>query len=327
MKVLSFIVPLYNSAKWLDKCLLSILNQDIPLEQMEIICVNDGSPDNSADIAREYSKEYPDTIVVLDQENQGPSGARNNGMRHATGKYLCFVDPDDYVEPNVYGCLVRQMEDENLDAIRFDYYTENENYEPVAEFAHPVPFDYTPKAMSGAEFMGTRLHSQCYIWTYIFRRNIIVDNQIWCFTGDYYDDTPWLPLVLQKVQRMNLTPIKVLHYIIRQGSLVRANSPQMIDRRIKGSLFVQEKLHEQMAESNDVNVKRWYRMMISHSAFGLLTMIATYRYAERKQYINILRQYGVFPLSIRLTSRNAAIKMIMASISPDLYCRFIHKRS
>ena len=96
MKVLSFIIPLYNSSQWLRKCLDSVLKQDIPLEQMEVICVNDGSPDNSADIACEYGKKYPNTILVLNQENQGPAGARNNGIRHAKGKYLCFFDPDDH---------------------------------------------------------------------------------------------------------------------------------------------------------------------------------------------------------------------------------------
>ena len=112
MKTLSFIIPLYNSAQWLQKCLYSVLNQDIPESEMEIICINDGSPDDSADIAREIAKEHP-SIIVIDQENQGPSGARNNGMRRATGKYLCFVDPDDFVEPNVYGGLIRQMEEQH----------------------------------------------------------------------------------------------------------------------------------------------------------------------------------------------------------------------
>ena len=100
MILLSIIIPLYNSAQWLEKCLYSVLKQDIPLAQLEIICINDGSPDNSASIARGISEEVKaqngfSPIIVLEQENQGPSGARNNGMRHASGKYLMFVDPDD----------------------------------------------------------------------------------------------------------------------------------------------------------------------------------------------------------------------------------------
>ena len=144
MKKLSYIIPLYNSAQWLKKCLYSVLNQDIPESEVEIICVNDGSPDNSAELAREIAKEHP-SIVVIDQENKGPSGARNNAMRHATGKYLCFVDPDDYVEPNVYGGLIKQMEEQQLDMLRFDYRVVNEYYEILPKRAFELAFDYTPQ--------------------------------------------------------------------------------------------------------------------------------------------------------------------------------------
>ena len=144
MKLLSVIIPLYNSSKWLPKCLDSVLSQDIPKELLEVICINDGSPDNSAQIARRYREDYPQSVVVLDQENQGPSGARNNGMRHATGKYLCFVDPDDYVEPQVFGRLVRQMEEERLDMLRFDYQIVSEDYKPIRKRDFELEFDYSP---------------------------------------------------------------------------------------------------------------------------------------------------------------------------------------
>lgn len=323
MKVLSFIIPLYNSAKWLEKCLYSVLAQDIPEEEMEIICVNDGSPDNSADLAREIGKKHP-SIIVIDQPNQGPSGARNTGMKAATGKYLCFVDPDDYVSPNVYGTLIKQMEEEQLDAIRFNYCTENEQYEPIQEFAHPVPFDYTPKLMSGDEFIGSRLHVACYIWTYIFRRDIIINNEIWCFTGDYFDDTPWLPLVLRKVKRMNITPLLVQHYIIRANSLVRADSPAMAERKIKGAIFVLDQLCEQMQTVTDDAVRSWYKTTMSHSAFGLLSMVAMNRCEECEKYIDMLKKYNVFPLSFRPISRMAAFKMHLANFSPLIYCKLIH---
>ena len=221
MKVLSYIIPLYNSATWLPKCLYSVLNQDIPEDEVEIICVNDGSPDNSAEIAREIAKEHP-CIIVIDQENQGPSGARNTGMRAATGKYLCFVDPDDFVEPNVYGSLVKQMEKEQLDMLRFNYQVVNEKYEVIPKRPFEYKFDYTPQLMTGTQFLSERLDIACNIWRYIYRRNIIVDNNIWCFVGDYYDDTPWLPLVLMKAERMNVSDTVVYDYMERSYSLVNA---------------------------------------------------------------------------------------------------------
>lgn len=325
-KLLSVIVPMYNSALWLPKCLDSIFNQGIDDSQLEVICVNDGSPDNSAEIAAQYQAIHPLSIIILNQENQGPSGARNNGIQHASGKYLCFVDPDDYVEPNCYDKLIRQMEEEHLDALRFNYFVEDENYNPALECKHPVPFDYTPRLMNGMEFIGERLGIQCYIWLYIFRRTIITDNQIWCYVGDYYDDTPWLPRVLMIVNRMNVTPRCVQHYIVRSDSLVRGNTPHMVEKKIKGFYFLIETLCQQLQFIQDKQVRRWYAMMLSHSALALLCLVCKGNTLCRKQAIDFLRQHHLFPLSTdRILFRNK-LKVTLANLNPELYCWIMSKR-
>lgn len=337
MKVLSFIVPLYKSAKWLRKCLDSVLEQDIPLEQMEVICVNDGSPDNSADIAREYKKEYPDAIVVLDQENQGPSGARNNGMRHATGKYLCFVDPDDYVEPNVYGRLVQQMEDEQLDMLRFNYQIVDEEYKPVEKREFEKQFDYTPKLMSGAEFLATRLDIACNIWRYMYRREIITKNEIWCFTGDYYDDTPWLPLVLMQAERMNICDTVVYDYLERSDSLVKTMNPMMQIRKSDGFILLLRYLEDELKTIVDgrlsiddkwkEGVVAWYKRMEAHSAVSLLTNIGSSQFSERKEYLRQLRELNIFPLSTETESKKTLRKIRLANFSPTLLIWFIRLKN
>lgn len=331
MKTLSFIIPLYNSATWLRKCLDSVLNQDLPLEQMEIICVNDGSPDNSADIAREYSLKYPNTFVVLDQENQGPSGARNNGMRHATGKYLCFVDPDDYVEPNVYGKLVKQMEDENLDMLRFNYQIVDEEYKPIEKREFEKQFDYSPKLMSGAEFLATRLDIACNIWRYMYRREIITKNGIWCFTGDYYDDTPWLPLVLLKAERMNICDIVVYDYLERSDSLVKTKNPKMMKRKSDGVILLLKYLEDERKKIMDgrlsvdekwkSGVVAWYKMIEAHAIIGLLTNIGTSFFSERKEYLHQLQELKVFPID------GLSLKAKLANISQRLFVFLIHLKN
>lgn len=332
MKTLSFIIPLYNSATWLRKCLDSVLNQDLPLEQMEVICVNDGSPDNSADIAREYSKEYPNTIVVLDQENQGPSGARNNGMRHATGKYLCFVDPDDYVEPNVYGKLVQQMEDENLDMLRFNYQIVDEDYKPVEKRPFEKTFDYTPKLMSGAEFLATRLDIACNIWRYMYRREIITENGIWCFTGDYYDDTPWLPLVLLKAERMNICDMVVYDYLERADSLVKSKNQNMIIRKSDGVILLLKYLEDERKSIDDRciearwrdGVNEWYRMIEAHAIVALLTNVGAHLFAVRHDYARKLQELKLFPLSNRSMTIQMRRKVWLANIHVLLLVWLVH---
>ena len=98
---LSVIVPVYNVERYLERCILSILNQDIPHEEYEIIMINDGSTDNSYEIATQLEKKY-NNIRLFTQENKGPSAARNYGINLAKGKYIWFIDSDDYI---VAGCL------------------------------------------------------------------------------------------------------------------------------------------------------------------------------------------------------------------------------
>lgn len=326
MKKLSFIIPLYNSAQWLEKCLCSVLKQDIPEADMEIICVNDGSPDNSAELAREIAKEHP-SIIVIDQENQGPSGARNTGMRHATGKYLCFVDPDDYVEPNVYGGLVKQMEDQQLDMLRFDYQIVNENYEIVPKRAFEMQFDYTPQLMTGTEFLINRLDIACNIWRYIYRTDIITMNNIWCYTGDYFDDTPWLPLVLMKAERMNICKTVVYDYQERSDSLVNASSPKAIQRKIDGGIMLLKILNEQLKSIEDKGIHRWYGMVITLIVVSLMTWIGTYQYNNRNKYLSVIDSLNLFPLQNIKQVRKSTRKLRLLNISPRFFLWLLHLKN
>ena len=326
MKKLSYIIPLYNSALWLEKCLYSVLNQDLPESEVEIICVNDGSPDNSADLAREIAKEHP-SIMVIDHENQGPSGARNTGMRHATGKYLCFVDPDDFVEPNVYGGLICQMEDEQLDMLRFDYQIVDENYNLVPKRPFELKFDYTPQLMTGTEFLINRLDIACNIWRYIYRTDIITKNHIWCYTGDYYDDTPWLPLVLMKAERMNICDTVVYDYLERSDSLVNANSPKAVQRKIDGGIMLLEIMHEQLKSIDNIGVRRWYNMVITLSTVSLMTLIGTYQYNDRNKYLSQIAPLNLFPLSNINQVPKSTRKLRLLNISPRLFLWLLHVKN
>jgi len=333
MKKLSYIIPLYNSARWIEKCLYSVLNQDIPETEVEIICVNDGSPDNSADIAREIGKCH-DCITVTDQSNMGASGARNTGMRKATGKYLCFVDPDDYVEANVYGSLVRRMEEEQLDMLRFDYQIVDEEYRILPKSGYEQKFDLSERQMSGAEFIATRLDIGCNIWRYIYRREIITENEIWCFTGDYYDDTPWLPLVLLQAKRMNICDTVVYNYLERSDSLVKSRSAKMMKRKSDGVILLLKYLEQELSDIKSgkiavdkewkEGVARWYKRMEAHSVVSLLTDIGTALYDERRDYVRQLRELQVFPLTADGSSGNGRRKIKTANISPMLLIGLIH---
>ena len=108
----SVIVPVYNAEEYLDKCLNSILKQTN--QDFEVICINDGSTDKSLDILNKYK----DDIIIINEENSGVSIARNNGVKKASGKYLVFVDSDDYLENKLLE-KVDNVSKNNPDIIRF----------------------------------------------------------------------------------------------------------------------------------------------------------------------------------------------------------------
>ena len=112
----SVIIPVYNTEKYLKECLDSIVNQSF--EDIEIICINDGSTDNSLEILREY-EEFDKRISVVCQENEGLSITRNNGIKLAKGEYVYFIDSDDYLELTALEELYTISKEKNLDILIF----------------------------------------------------------------------------------------------------------------------------------------------------------------------------------------------------------------
>ena len=124
MPKFSIIIPIYNVEKYLPKCLDSLVNQTYT--NIEIICVNDGSPDNSLKILEQYAQN-DNRIKIINQENQGVSIARNVGINNATGNYILFVDADDWIETNTCDILNKNIEKNNLDLIIFNAYIAKNN--------------------------------------------------------------------------------------------------------------------------------------------------------------------------------------------------------
>lgn len=124
--LISVIVPIYNVEPYIHRCIDSILAQTY--KQMQIILVDDGSPDRCGEICDEYSKK-DSRIIVIHQENEGLSGARNTRLLFAKGDYIAFVDSDDWVHPKMYETLIGLSKKYNLDIVRSSVCeTDNKDY-------------------------------------------------------------------------------------------------------------------------------------------------------------------------------------------------------
>lgn len=168
---LSIIIPIYNVEEYLRKCLDSVINQTY--KNLEIICINDGSPDNSYKILEEYSNK-DSRIVVITQKNKGVAAARNQGLLKATGDFITFVDPDDWIELDYYETALNALTKNEVDVFCCGIYDEYENRTVKRENKLPVKeiitdknefLTYIFKRESYKNFCG-------YIWNKVYKSNL-----------------------------------------------------------------------------------------------------------------------------------------------------------
>lgn len=180
--ILSIIVPVYNAERYLEECLRSLFVQDIPAANYEVIAVDNGSRDSSAAIIKTLQSEYSNLRVVTLAENRLPSGGRNAGMDAAKGKYIMFVDSDDYLNPNVLSRLVDEIEKDYLDIVHFSNDTLMEGA-IIKEQSVP-----TTPVMSGVDLFFMDLKMLGVSWSKIYNRQFLADNQLRCNEALLYED-------------------------------------------------------------------------------------------------------------------------------------------
>ena len=161
MKLLTIIVPVYNAEKYVRRCLDSILCQCTP--EYEALLINDGSRDQSLSILREYGERFSDIVRVIDQENRGAAATRNRGIQEAKGKYLCFVDNDDFVDSDYFTRFLTCMEKPNCDMVIGGYRRVSDK---------EVKFEVFPKQVEWYKYMIAAP------WAKIYRRDFLLKNQI-----------------------------------------------------------------------------------------------------------------------------------------------------
>lgn len=168
--LISMIIPVYNVEKLLPYCLDSIINQTF--QDFEVICVNDGSPDNSLEILKRYA-EKDSRFKIISQENGGVSSARNKGLECAIGDYICYIDADDYIHPNYLDVLYSFAEHHNADLVNCKF-KRVDNY--IAEYANIdkkniESFVYENPILLGCN--SSKKNTTYSVWGKLFRRNFI----------------------------------------------------------------------------------------------------------------------------------------------------------
>ena len=140
MVKVSVIVPVYNTEKYLRRCLDSLVNQT--LDEIEIIVINDCSTDNSKEIIKEYKNKYKNIVLIDNKVNKGIGYNRNMGIKKAKGKYISFVDSDDWVNETMYDKMYKKATDDNLDLVLCNYIKVLEDGDELTEIECDYFLDY-----------------------------------------------------------------------------------------------------------------------------------------------------------------------------------------
>jgi len=209
MKKVSVIVPVYNVEKYLEKCLDSLVNQT--LKDIEIIVVNDGSPDKSQEIIDKYAKKYKQIKPYI-KENGGLSDARNFGLKKAAGEYIAFVDSDDYVDINMYEKMYNKAIKNNLDIVVCDL-----NY---------VYEDGKKQRVSSKVKNDTTDIKKVYIniypcaWNKIYKKDLFKNN-VEFKKGVWFEDVDFLYKILPYVKNIGVVKEPLSQYVQRDGSITK----------------------------------------------------------------------------------------------------------
>ena len=324
---LSIITTLYKSSGYMDKCLSTLLDQDLGPDEYEIILVNDGSPDDSLAKAKAYESAHPNVRVVSYEANRGLAGARQAGTDEARGEFLCYVDPDDYIEKRSFAKVLKQMQDEQLDMLRFDYRMVDEGGSTLTKPSDARLIDYSPKVMDGPSFLTQRLGYGCFVWAYIYRTSLIRESGVRFRQGDYFDDTAWLPRIIRKTERINSSPAVRYFYYQRSDSLVNTVSQDAIIRKLDAEMVVVDRLCEQMPDAAKDGTEGWYRAMNSKLALAVLSTSAVQALDKYDEYLLRLREKRVFPLSCPKASRAQKAKLLLLNLAPGAFRRLIRYKN
>lgn len=267
---LSIIVPVYNAEKYLEKCLTSLVNQT--LKDIDIICVDDGSSDNSLKILKKF-REQDSRILILEQSNHGQSAARNHGIAYVSGEYLGFVDSDDWVDLDYFEKLY-------LAAKKYECDIACAGFKRCRGFRNSIKKRYKKEQVLTSvndKVKADNIPHDNYVWNKIYKR------ENWSFdfvVGRYFEDIALVIKILHKMGKMVTVPNTYYNYRVNPTSTTASKSEKISEDFAWAKSELKNYAEENNIQLTDTNCfrKREYIKFLN------LTLIKIYHYKNRKEY-------------------------------------------
>ncbi len=266
--IVSIIVPIYNVEQYLKKCLDSLVHQT--LNNIEILCVNDGSPDQSQIIVDEYVKNYPTKVKSLIKKNGGLADARNYGLNHAQGEYIAFIDSDDWVEITMLQEMYELAFSNDADIVVCDmqsvYDSGRMQFESGGTFTE-TNVNINPKIIKIN-------NSAC---NKLYKRSLFEDVKF--PKGLWYEDLGCIPIILAKANKIVKIDKTFYNYFQREGSIMHTQSEKIFD--IYKAIDL---IYDYVTKHNLPCIKEVKSLYIEHGAKLTTIRIKDYR-QQREQFL------------------------------------------
>lgn len=295
---ISVIIPVYNAEKFISKCLNSILQQKDSELSFEIIAINDGSKDNSLKILQEYSALYSN-IKVVNSENKGAGSARNLGIQSAEGKYLWFIDADDYISEFSFKYLQDKVKQNKTDFIVFDYNVVRENFssEVVNIFLDNFSLsDYFFNAKS------------LFLWKHLYRSELIKKNNL-KFIEDIknIEDFEYNIKFFMVAETIYYIKKPLYNYFENMASTSRDISKANLDKLAFDSQIVHRAININLDKGNQKNII--VKDLLSRSIVGFFYSLFKfgYTYYQVKTIYDNYKEENLIPVKIKLKNRKFSV--------------------
>lgn len=314
MAILSVIVPVYNTEKYVERCLDSILNQTVK-GKIELIVINDGSTDNSAQIIQDYIQKHPEAsqIKYFEKENEGIAKTRNLGIEKATSPYILFVDSDDYIDNRLIEELEPYMKKE-FELIKFKL---QQVYKDciVEKVEGPVFGPVTGETAFSRMFAEDKLlDSPC---VYLIKKELFSKNNFQ-FQGTYHEDFGLIPILLLVAQSVISTKYYLYNYVQVENSITRNHNYQKTIQKMEDCLAHYDNM---VATIEKFKIKKRAKQDIKiYYTNAILQKIKELEEKDQDRYINEMKKRK-FSQNIKARNPKQLIKKILLKIDIKLYLK------
>lgn len=252
--LISIIIPMYNAEKFISCCLNSVLDQNLKSNEYEIIVINDGSTDKGPSIVYDYTNKHQN-ISLYNQLNEGNGQARNTGLKKAKGKYLYFLDSDDYIAKGVLKDLLNILEVLKLDILGFNTKHTTSSNDKISEnfYAKIKNLEKTP--IEGEIFIGNHNY-RAEVWWYIIKRKYLKTTGIEFYKRKFVQDSYITPNLLINANRVLYLPLDIHRYRKHETSITNLKKPEHIKKHINDMFFAIEKLNLLIEPISNVKAKK-----------------------------------------------------------------------